>query len=428
MQITSAQAQLVLGFFEEASKDNTSLADYPHPVGFEKNVSQLEVIGKLGVIGRRLINALLLHAVHQGAPYKSYEIRTDYLRWLANIDDGNTKYLSTGTQNLMQVVVQVMFLDAEGQEEGYRQVHLLEDVYLPRRAKHLRYKLPDWQTERLFASGDKYSLVLNLFNRLDTEPAQILYEHVLAYRSEGETPWIPVEDLRRKLNDPMIREYKYFKRDGLLPAMRIVSEQTDLVVELDERRQSRSVAFVRFIIREKESPQRRPPLNQDIFITLTDDIGLSDKDISKISLAYSLDQLQEAIRVFKWNRYQGKVTHPARFFMAALDEGYRLNKEQRHQLDRYLAREAGEAIEGEHAAVVAEQKRIQKKDSASFEEFINTLTEPVYQVLLEDLKMLPGADAIRDIADKMTFPLQTENRLFLSFLKSAAIKQQLWQE
>ena len=131
-------------------------------------------------------------------------------------------------------------------------------------APHLRYKL---YNPRIYTK-----LNLRLQNRFTHRYALILWEVCFDYfdtaRNEGETPFIPI-DTFRNLMGLEGNEYPVFKilnRDVIKPAIEEINELTNFFVEVEQKRQGRPIAFLKFhISRLKQlDDSEQEPLYPDV--------------------------------------------------------------------------------------------------------------------------------------------------------------------
>ena len=133
-------------------------------------------------------------------------------------------------------------------------------------APHLRLKL---YNPRLYTK-----LNLRLQNRFADRHALILWEVCFDYfdtaRDQGETPFIPLEKFR-ELMGIAPDEYPAFKtlnHSVIKPAIKEINELTNFFVEIEQKRESRNIAFLKFRIsrlKQLTSPEApEEPLYPDV--------------------------------------------------------------------------------------------------------------------------------------------------------------------
>ena len=133
-------------------------------------------------------------------------------------------------------------------------------------APHLRYKL---YNPRIYTK-----LNLRLQNRFTSRYALILWEICFDYfdtnRDQGETPFIPLEKFRELMgiapDDYPI--FKHLNHRVIKPAIEELNELTNFFVEVEQKRESRKVAFLKFRIsrlKQLTSPEApEEPLYPDV--------------------------------------------------------------------------------------------------------------------------------------------------------------------
>jgi hypothetical protein len=126
-------------------------------------------------------------------------------------------------------------------------------------APHLRYKL---YNPRIYTK-----LNLRLQNRFTHRYALILWEICFDYfdtaRDYGETSFIPIDTFRNLMGLEK-NEYPVFKvlnRDVIKPAIAEINDLTNFFVEVEQKRQGRPIAFLKFRIsrlKELDSSEQEP--------------------------------------------------------------------------------------------------------------------------------------------------------------------------
>lgn len=87
-----------------------------------------------------------------------------------------------------------------------------------------------------------------------------LYELVIAWRSQGKTPKISIEDLRQKLG-VLPDEYKLmhnFKQRVFNVAIEQINEHSDIVLSYEQHKTGRKITAFSFTFEQKQAPNRDP--------------------------------------------------------------------------------------------------------------------------------------------------------------------------
>ena len=128
--------------------------------------------------------------------------------------------------------------------------------------------------ERHFTSYD-----LEQVAGLNSKYAIRLYEIVIAWKSNGKTNQIGVEQLRDRLGvfDDEYQRMELFKRKVLDKSVAEINEKTEINLSYEQHKQGRKIVGFTFTVKQKSKPkklktqeQERDPKTPDIFDNLTD--------------------------------------------------------------------------------------------------------------------------------------------------------------
>ena len=135
-------------------------------------------------------------------------------------------------------------------------------------APHLRLKL---YNPRVYAK-----LNLRLQNRFSDRHALILWEVCFDYfdtaRSYGETPFIPLEKFRELMGvaDDKYPAFKTLNQYVIKPAVKEINTLTNFVVEVEQKRKGRKVAFLKFKISRLREISSVEPTQESLFPDIED--------------------------------------------------------------------------------------------------------------------------------------------------------------
>ena len=130
-------------------------------------------------------------------------------------------------------------------------------------APHLRLKL---YNPRVYAK-----LNLRLQNRFSDRHALILWEVCFDYfdtaRSYGETPFIPLEKFRELMGvaDDKYPAFKTLNQYVIKPAVKEINALTNFIVEVEQKRKGRKVAFLKFKISRLREISSVEPTQESLF-------------------------------------------------------------------------------------------------------------------------------------------------------------------
>lgn len=292
---------------------------------------------RITLLMRRFFNVLLFHAqdekgketyrrelseILSGASYTSanLEVAKSTLRSMAKTPvEWNTVSNDEGERRWG---VSTLLADAEVIEKNGRL--FIEWSYSPK----IRPRLLD---PELYVR-----LSLSMYSSLRSSTSAALYEVCVRYvtNHDGLTNRADWQWWRPRLtgipdSDPeQAREYKYFKRDTLVPAIREINELTDIQVELIEHKNGRRVTDIQFMVSRKQ--QQGLPLDD---ANLVDNqllerlarFGFSKEEAVKFYTSKDEATLRQTIdyvetRLKKTNL--PPIESAAAFFREALRKGY----------------------------------------------------------------------------------------------------------
>lgn len=122
------------------------------------------------------------------------------------------------------------------------------------------------------------SYELEQVSELNSKYAVRLYEIIIAWRSQGKTPMVSVEDIRNRLGvlDNEYIELKNLKVRVIDFAIKQINEKTDILISYEQHKQGRKIVGFTFTIKQKtKKPTAKPKEQQatqtvDVFNGLTD--------------------------------------------------------------------------------------------------------------------------------------------------------------
>lgn len=327
--------------FELFAEFPEAISTASRDIGFQKPQSFLQVT-QLSLLARKAINAA--HFVVSDTtqrPDGTFAVDQGYFVWLANFNSKNTAYLRKAMTEAQGALIQALVLDATNQKrDAWTSVPLIGRVTIAN--GQVVFSIDPAIVSMLKKKDASAFLSLRISSCFDRKHSLELYEKLLAYRPFGETPWISVSDIGKWVSlKSDEKEFKYINRDVLDPAMKEINKMSDIFVELEKRNVpgSRKIAEFRFKIRDNPDglmvvgSSHRKDL-KEIYEILTEEFGLSDKqidDIREIAENGGIERIRSAIdytrvRIAEGKKRNDPISIPARYFMRALDSGWRVPK------------------------------------------------------------------------------------------------------
>jgi plasmid replication initiation protein len=217
----------------------------------KKHVSAIHVVADLSALQRKLVNALLYNAYDNLLTDRDHKISTRFLCDMIGFDSKNIAYLKEALVGIVETVMQFDIMEDDG-ERSWEAMSLL--TYVKVKGGVCTYRYEQSLAEKLF-HPDVYSKInLSVLRNLRSSHALVLYENCLRYIGIGQTPVWDLALFRKLMAvEGRYKEFKFLKRDVILPAMKEVNAHSNIQLDLLTVRKGRSVAGVQFIV--KSNPQ-----------------------------------------------------------------------------------------------------------------------------------------------------------------------------
>ena len=219
----------------------------------KKHVGAVHSKAPLSLLQRKVANVLLLNAFEELADdgVERHEIALRDLARICDFDSNNWEYLQDALRALTDVRIEWNVLDAEGKKRWGRSAYLAE-VEMVERSGTASYVYPPTLRRQLANPAVYARINLAVQARFGSGYALALYENCVRFRKVGTTGWISVEDWRGLLGveDGQYPEYKYLNKQVLKRAVDEVNRYSDIRVEMETKREGRSVATLRFTVAE----------------------------------------------------------------------------------------------------------------------------------------------------------------------------------
>ena len=236
---------------------------------FIKASPAIQIQGNLTHLQRRVWNVLLANAYDELPNKDIHRVSIAELAEKLGFDSRDIDHLKETVKALVDHIVEWNILGKD-KKQIWGVAALLASAEIENGictygfAPHLRYKL---YNPRIYTK-----LNLRLQNRFTHRYALILWEVCFDYfdtaRNEGETPFIPIDTFRNLmgLEDNEYPVFKILNRDVIKPAIEEINELTNYFVEVEQKRQGRSIAFLKFhISRLKQlDDSEQEPLYPDV--------------------------------------------------------------------------------------------------------------------------------------------------------------------
>lgn len=219
----------------------------------KKHVAAIHIGGRLSLLQRKLVNALLYNAYDDLLTAREHQISASLLCEMIGFDSKNVGYLKAALKGLMETVVEFDVLEEDGKRSWEAMVLL---PYAKLKDGVCTYRYERALAEKLY-HPDVYSKInLSVLRDMKSAHALVLYENCYRYVDIGRTAWWDVEVFRKLMAVDSMPSYKPFKalnRNVIQPAMKEVNKLSNIQVEMETRMKGRTVTGLRFIV--KPNPQ-----------------------------------------------------------------------------------------------------------------------------------------------------------------------------
>ena len=262
---------------------------------FIKASPAIQIQGSLTHLQRRAWNVLLANAYDELPNKEIHRVSVVELAAKLGFNSRNQEHLKDMLKSLAECTVEWNVLGKD-KKQVWGVATLLASAEIENGictygfAPHLRLKL---YNPRVYAK-----LNLRLQNRFTDRHALILWEICFDYfdtaRDQGETPFILL-DTFRELMGVAPDEYPAFKTLNqcvIKPAIKEINELTNFFVEVEQKRESRKVAFLKFIISRLKPIAPPEPIQESLFPDIEDlpaianmlvQVGVSRREALKIT-------------------------------------------------------------------------------------------------------------------------------------------------
>lgn len=335
-QITSHQAQgeqtqqqLALDIFASMDLIDAPITEITNDFGFRKPRMLVDV-SDVGLLARRALNGCYFVA-QENPDAEGHTVDLRFFKWIIRYDSNNNAHLKKVLREAQKSAVQVNVIDANDPKDdswvsvpmigaaGIRKGRLSFEI-----PKHLRGQLRD---------PERYSLLsMRILAGFTSVYALELYERLSIFKHEGASPWWSIDEFREMIRVDSLKianDFRYFKRDIIVPAIEQINAISDIDVKLELKRTGRFYSHLKFVIKasEKHLLMSNIAASKKLYDKLTQDFGLSDAELDEIAQnrdTWGDDRLSAAVDFVQYRMKTSKIMYPAKYLMTAIRDGYRI--------------------------------------------------------------------------------------------------------
>lgn len=349
----------------------------------KKHVSAIHAVADLTALQRKLVNALLYNAYDNLLTTRDHRINTRILCEMIGFDSKNIAYLQEALVGIMETVMQFDIMEDDG-ERSWEAMSLL--TYVKVKGGVCTYRYEQSLAEKLYHPEIYSKINLSVLRNLRSSHALVLYENCLRYVTVGQTPVWGL-DLFRKLMavEGRYREFKFLKRDVIMPAIKEVNAHSNIQLELLTLRKGRAVSGVQFMV--STNPQMAlMEMEEDDQISANDAYQtLIAEGVSKtLARAWVIDYgeayVLDKIELTRQQAAEGKIkSSKAGFLKSAIEQDYHSDLAERKK-QQAIAREKQETREELEARAEALVKQIRAQEGA-YQQHCAELVEQAFAAL-----------------------------------------------
>jgi hypothetical protein len=294
----------------------------------KKNVSTIHINARLTLTQRKLVNALLYNAYEELLSEDTHSIPVSLLSEMIGFDSRNQAHLRQAIRGLTETSVEWDILEDDG-TSVWEVSSLLSSARI--RAGVCTYRYDKGLAEKL-KHPDIYSKInLSVIRELRSSHALSLYENCYRYVDIGHTGWWDLDVFRKLMSVDGLasyQEYKILKRDLITPSMREINKLSNIQVEMQTRRDGRSVSGVRFLVKYNKQLSLVGMEEEDEISESRAYLALREQGISKTLarswvLEHEESYIFEKLDLASSQAASGKIrSSKAGFLKSAIEEDY----------------------------------------------------------------------------------------------------------
>ncbi|WP_341744837.1 replication initiation protein [Azonexus hydrophilus] len=336
-----AQLQRSFDIFEEFDRGKKGIVESPVDFGFNKHPALIEITG-LTLVSKRAINAVYFIA-SQNPESHNHDVDLSYFLWLANYSGSrNIKHLQKSLRECQKAAVELSILDHDNPDnDAAGAVSLLPKFFIAE--GRIQFAIDDDMKRVVSSPHATPFLSIVVGNSFKSIYAYDIYERLLKFRLDGESPWMTPDEFRAEwvcTYQPKSPDYKFLKRDVLKPAIAQINEVSDINISLEERRDWRRVTAIRFKVNNNPEYKTRFSEAHELhtkFEILRKEFGLTSSDFKEIMAnrdEFTNERIDEVIELVRHRAKQTAIGKPSRYFMTLLRDGAMLSDIERTQANQ----------------------------------------------------------------------------------------------
>lgn len=383
----------------------------------KKHVGAIHIKNDLSFLQRKAYNVLLANAYPDLGDLKvlTHEIPVKELAELAGFNSKNVGYLKGALEEMVTKKLNWNIVDESGKSEwgvstALASAVIKDGICSYSYSAHLRAKL----------NNPEYYAPLNILiqNSFSSGHALALYENCVRFVGVRQTPVFSLELFRDLIgvgDNASYDEFKVLNKAVIQPAMKEVNTHSDIVLDLEMRKENRRVVGVKFSI--QSNPQGALAMdtpftfNEVLQQRLMEFFCLTEKQAKETLVAHSEERIQSVMKYVEERYEHGRVKQGkiAPYFLKVVKDGdIAVNESGFDRVKRETAASKKAAVQ-----VTATQAQMRDQAKSDFIAERNAAVREYYVALPDDARAQMDARFAQALE---------QNQLLFAMWKKSGIK------
>lgn len=298
----------------------------------KKHTATIHIETSLGLVQKKVYNALLMNAYDNLISAKEHEIKISTLCGLIGVDPRNQKHLKSV---LLKLVTTPVVFDVLDQDEiEWEATTLMSSIRLKNGL--CTYEYSTGLANRLYNPNTYARINLKIQRDIKSSFSLTLYENCFRYLKVGTTGTWTLEQFRRLMGvneKKAYQQFKYLNSKIIVPSAKEINKLTDIHIEPVFERTGRQTSGVKFLI--KKNPQYsmidiagNDKINESIaYKRLIDEGQFSTKLARQFVQEYGENYVLEKLDYVKSQEQSGKIRgSKGGYISKAVKDDYKASK------------------------------------------------------------------------------------------------------
>ncbi|MEM1244307.1 MAG: replication initiation protein [Pseudomonadota bacterium] len=296
----------------------------------KKHVATIHCSNSLSLLQRKISNALLFHAYPHLLEQEEYKITVTTLCKIIGYYGHNYEVIKSALRELISTVIEWNVIDETRQSEDWTASTILASVHIKAGECYYAYSP---RMKKLLYSPTMYGKInLIIQAKFKSSYGLALYENCVRYQGLKATRWFEYDVFRHLMGVPKqkYQVFRDFKKRVLDKSIDELNTYSNLIVDVEIKRQGRKVIALRFNLKERGKKHRLGKIletkndlaktDNQLINQLVSQFRLQEKQIGKLLNTYQSNQIKTAIDfTFQHPHWiKGKIKNPAGFLISVL--------------------------------------------------------------------------------------------------------------